>query len=98
LPGLAGVLLVGDMTAFPGAGPPPRTADDFSRVSDELRLFARIEGLCGEEEALLAIPADERSRDQANRLRAIAEELDRAWGRLRERAERLGRGDDTARA
>jgi hypothetical protein len=86
------------MTAFPSAGPPPPIGDEFSPASDELRLFARIEGLCGEEEALLSIPAGERTREQASRLRAIAEELDRAWSKLRERAERLGRGDDAARA
>lgn len=54
-------------------------------------LFARIEGLVGEEEALLRIPARQRSRDQHERLRSIAAELDRVWEKLRDRAERLVR-------
>jgi hypothetical protein len=73
---------------------PPRTPDDLAPLPEGLRLFAHIERLCGEEEALLAIPARDRSRQQHDRLRAIAEELDHAWERLRERAESLGRGDD----
>jgi hypothetical protein len=54
--------------------------------------------LCGEEAALLAIPADERSKRQRDRLRAITDDLDRAWEKLRERAERLARRDGAARA
>jgi hypothetical protein len=55
-------------------------------------LFARIEGLVGEEAAMLRIPAEERSRRQRERLRAIADELDRAFESLRERARRLADG------
>jgi hypothetical protein len=64
----------------------------------DLELFAHIEGLCGEEEALLAIPPDEREPHHHHRLRAIGEELDRAWEKLRERADRLGRGDGAEHA
>jgi hypothetical protein len=73
-----------------GIAPRPRGADDLTPDQPELDLFARIEGLCGEEAALLAIPANERNQQQRDRLRAIADELDRAWRLLRERAERLG--------
>jgi hypothetical protein len=52
-------------------------------------LFARIEGLAGEEEALLRIPARERTAEQHHRLRSIGAELDRVWERLRGRAEQL---------
>jgi hypothetical protein len=51
-------------------------------------LFARIEGLVGEEDALLRIPARERTAEQHERLRSIGAELDRAWEKLRRRAER----------
>jgi hypothetical protein len=54
-------------------------------------LFARIEGLVGEEDALLRIPAHERTGEQHERLRSIAQELDRVWEHLRDRIERLGR-------
>jgi hypothetical protein len=57
----------------------------------DLELFARIEGLRGQETALLAIPARERTRHQREALAAIGEELDRAAEVLRERARRLGR-------
>lgn len=59
----------------------------------ELGLFARIEGLLGEEKALLAIPAKERSGRQHNRLRELTAELDRVWEKLRdrERSRRAGR-------
>jgi hypothetical protein len=63
---------------------------DLSQVPPELRLFAQIEGLAGEEAALLAVAPEERTREQQDRLRAICTELDRVWGRLRERASRLG--------
>jgi hypothetical protein len=54
-------------------------------------LFARIEGLVGQEDALLRIPARERSEDDRRRLRSIGGELDRVFEKLRERAERLAR-------
>jgi hypothetical protein len=52
-------------------------------------LFARIEGLVGEEEALLKIPAEQRNQQQHDRLRSIGAELDRVFGHLRDRAGRL---------
>jgi hypothetical protein len=70
------------------------------RVSDpaapppEEGLFARIEGLVGEEAAMLRIPAEERTRRQHERLRSIADELDRAFETLRDRARRLADGSD----
>jgi hypothetical protein len=84
------------MTAFPGREQ-PRTKEDLAPEAPELGLFARVEGLCGEEDALLKIPARERSREHESRLREIAAELDRVWEKLRERAERRGeRGDAPA--
>jgi hypothetical protein len=74
-----------------------RGGNDLAAVPPEVELFARLEGLCGEEAALLAIPANERNQHQRDRLRAIAGELDRAWHLLRERAERLGLRDSADR-
>jgi hypothetical protein len=68
----------------------PRGPDDLAPEPADLKLFARIEGLVGEEVALLTIPAHERSQHQHDRLRAITAELDRVWEKLRERAERHG--------
>jgi hypothetical protein len=68
-----------------GKTPPPD-------AGSEVGLFARIEGLVGQETALLRIPAEERTGEQHDRLRSIAGELDRVWEKLRERAERLGDG------
>src|SRR3954447_15438752 len=62
--------------------------DDRAAVPADLSLFARIEGLVGEERALLEIPARERSQPQKDRLRDIGDELDRIWETLRARAER----------
>ncbi|MEA2255506.1 MAG: hypothetical protein QOG35_1551 [Solirubrobacteraceae bacterium] len=76
------------MNAFQGLEP-TRDKGDFAPDPPGLDLFARIEGLCGEEAALLAIPAHRRDGAQRERLHAIAAELDRAFERLRERAERL---------
>jgi hypothetical protein len=78
------------MAAFPGSEQ-PRKKEDFAPDPPELGLFARVEDLCGEEEALLKIPAKERSRERESRLREIGAELDRVWERLRERVERLER-------
>jgi hypothetical protein len=82
------------MSAFPG-GELPRTPDEIAPPPEERELFARIEGLIGEEIALLDIPAHERSDAHNARLEQITKDLDRLWDRLRERAvaleRRLGR-------
>ena len=84
------------MSIYGQAGVPPRAADDVSPIPDELKLFARIEGLVGEEAALLAIPRKERRREERERLRAISGELDRIFEALRERAHRLRRDGGAA--
>jgi hypothetical protein len=77
------------MSIYAQAGVPPRDPKDLSPIPAELELFARIEGLVGEEAALLAEPLEHRRQEQRERLRAISGELDRIWEKLRERAERL---------
>jgi hypothetical protein len=77
------------MNAFEGLEP-QRGPGDYVPESRDLELFAHVEGLMGEEQALLAIPHEDRSPHHHERLKAIGEELDRAFDRLRERAERLG--------
>jgi hypothetical protein len=72
---------------------PTRSPAEITDEQPELRLLARIEGLVGEEIALLKIPAQERSQEQHDRLRSIGDELDRVWEALRERAARLGHRD-----
>ena len=74
------------MSIYGQAGVPPRTAEDISPLPAELKLFARIEGLVGEEAALLAVPLEERRREEHERLRAISAELDRIFETLRERS------------
>ena len=81
------------MAAY-GIDPRPRRANDLAAGPPEVELFARIEGLCGDEAALLAIPANER---QGDRLRAIAGDLIGHGTLLRERAERLGLRDSSER-
>ena len=49
-------------------------------------LYAQIEGLAGEEDDLLVIPAEQRQSHHHARLREIGEELDRIYERLRHRA------------
>ena len=78
------------MSFFPHAGVPPQDVKDLSPIPPELSLFARIEGLAGEEAAIQAVARHERSREQRQRLHAISAELDRIWESLRERAERIG--------
>jgi Protein of unknown function (DUF2630) len=77
------------MSAFEGLEP-QRGPKDFVPGSSDLELFTRVEGLVGEEAALLAIPHEDRSQHHHERLKAIGEELDRAFEKLRERAERVG--------
>lgn len=62
---------------------------DRADVPADLGLFARVEGLVGEERALLEIPARERSQQQRDRLRDVSAELDRIWESMRARAARL---------
>jgi hypothetical protein len=78
------------MSLYARAGLDPREAKDLSPAPDDLRLFAHIENLVGEEARLLAEPLERRNQEHAARLKAIGEELDRIWQLLRERAERLG--------
>jgi Protein of unknown function (DUF2630) len=82
---------------FAQAGVPPQDVKDLSPIPPELSLFARIEGLAGEESAILAVPLHERSREQRERLHAVSAELDRIWEMLRERAERVAHGDKSSR-
>jgi hypothetical protein len=67
----------------------PRRPDEVAPERPDASLFARIEGLVGEEDALLLIPARERTGEQDDRLRVVGDELDRIWEKLRERAKRL---------
>ena len=67
----------------------PVEPEELSEVPESLELYARIEGLVGEEAVLLATPPEQRKDHERERLRAIATELDRIWERLHERAERL---------
>jgi hypothetical protein len=69
----------GEASLFEGRDPP---------IPHDVEAYAHIEGLVGEEAALLETPQEKRSQEQHERLRAIREELDRVWERLRERAER----------
>jgi hypothetical protein len=71
--------------------PLPRGKDELAPDPLGLETFARLEGLIGQETALLKIPAKDRDREQNERLGSIADELDRLWDLLRRRAERLGR-------
>ncbi len=77
------------MNVFEGLEP-QRGPQDFVPGSSDIELFAHVEGLVGEEAALLAIPAKDRSQHHHDRLKAIGEELDRVFEKLRERAERRG--------
>jgi Protein of unknown function (DUF2630) len=86
------------MNTFAQAGVPPTKLKDLSPIPPELELFARIEGLVGEEAALLAIPRERRDQKQHERLMALSAELDRIWERLRERVEHLGRGYEPPKA
>jgi hypothetical protein len=81
-------------TAFPGADDPharEQIAPERVPDSPDMKLFAHIEGLVGEEQALLEIPPKQRSSRQEDRLRQIGAALDPLFEKLRERAERLGR-------
>jgi hypothetical protein len=63
-----------------------QSAERHPALPDELALYARLEGLLGQERALLSIPRADRTKGQERLLGAISAELDRLWERLRERA------------
>jgi hypothetical protein len=79
------------MTAFPGPEPELARARATADPTDAT-YFSHIEGLVGEEAALLAIPAHEREPHHHERLHTIATDLDRIFEKLHERAERLAAG------
>jgi hypothetical protein len=65
-------------------------------LPEKLRVFARIEDLVGQEDALLRIPAAERTREQHDLLQAIGAELDRVAEKLRARGPRADAGQTAA--
>ena len=79
------------MSSYGEGAVPPEDVTDLSPIPNELETFARIEGLVGEEAALLEVPAERRKQAEHERLHAVSGELDQIWERLRERAEHLGR-------
>jgi hypothetical protein len=84
------------MSIFAEGGVPMHDIKDLSPIPPELELYARIEGLVGEEAAILAVAEEERRQEHHERLRAISAELDRIWEHLRERAERRGHTPKTS--
>jgi hypothetical protein len=54
-------------------------------LPEELKTFARIEGLLGQEHALLHIPAEKRTDRERRVLKAVTAELDRIVEKLKER-------------
>jgi hypothetical protein len=70
--------------SVPPLVPPPAAKKALGADAD---IYARIEGLLGQEDALLRIPANQRTQDDQDRLRVIGQELDRIFERLRERVE-----------
>jgi hypothetical protein len=77
------------VTAFPHE--PLRRDEDLAPTPEGIELFARVEDLVGQEDALLTIPAKARSDEQHTRLAEIGRELDRIFEKLRDRAQRAGR-------
>ena len=62
-----------------------RAAADEPELPEELETFARIEGLIGQEHALLLIPAAKRTDRERRLLQAVTAELDRIVEKLKER-------------
>jgi hypothetical protein len=54
-------------------------------LPEELEAFARIEGLVGQEHALLLVPAAKRSAREHRLLDAVTAELDRIADKLKQR-------------
>jgi hypothetical protein len=65
-----------------------RGLKDLGHVPAGVHFFAHIEGLTGEEDALLKVPPHERTPEQHARLHAISHELDRLYEHLAARAKR----------
>jgi hypothetical protein len=66
---------------------------DLSPIPRDFDAYAHVEGLVGEENRLLEEAEQGRREEHRERLKAIGEELDRAWESLRRRADRsAGRG------
>jgi hypothetical protein len=64
------------MSVFAQAALRPDEVRDLSKIPPGLELFARVEGLIGEEAALLPVPHEERQQEHHERLSVVAEELD----------------------
>jgi len=69
-----------------------RGLKDLGHVPANVHFYAHIEGLTGEEDALLKIPPHERTKQQHERLHAITHELDRLHKHLTARAKRRQAG------
>jgi hypothetical protein len=67
-----------------------RAAADEPELPEELKAFARIEGLIGQEHALLLVPAAKRTDRERRLLKAVTAELDRIVEKLKERPVRSG--------
>jgi len=65
----------------------PLPASDPAPDDADAHVFARVEGLIGEEDALLRLPLHERTAAQRDRLRWLGDELDRLWELLSARAQ-----------
>jgi hypothetical protein len=61
---------------------------DLSPIPGDLEVYTHVEGLVGEENELLEEAEESRKEEHRERLRAIGQDLDRAWETLRRRAER----------
>jgi hypothetical protein len=62
-----------------------KTIEKGPPLADDLKAFARVENLIGQEQALLSIPKNERTEAQHRLLHEIREELDRIAAALRAR-------------
>jgi hypothetical protein len=74
-------------------GPYEQPLQRTPELPESMRVASRIEGLIRQEDALLRIPALERTREQRERLRAIGAELDRVLAHLHARGARLAQPD-----
>jgi hypothetical protein len=68
-----------------------RARDRVEPRDSYLEAYSHIEGLCGEETALLEVPEHERTHEQHTRLHALEQELDRVFHHLHARHERRGK-------